>query len=145
MDESSKVSCSCVPTTPTLEIVTSVIFPPGVSNIMTSVVNSTISTSISSIYLLFIDSFPSISGSISFFSMSNDFSINMSSMGMLNTLTCSQLRTQVSNIGGGISLISYKLIPWRSHSSIISIHWEKGFTVFRPKHIRRLGSFHGFR
>ena len=86
MEDTLQVSRSGVPTTPTLEIVIGGLFPPGVSNITTSVVNYTIAAPINNISLFDVGYTPSMSGSMLLSLTSNDFSFEMSSMGMLNTL-----------------------------------------------------------
>jgi hypothetical protein len=112
MDDTPQVSGSGVPTTPTSTIVTSEIFPPGMSNTMTSVVYSTIVALINNITPLVIGSTLSMSVTMSFSSTTNTFSFDMSLMGMLNALTGSQSTSQVSNIGVGSSSIPYQAIPW---------------------------------
>jgi hypothetical protein len=89
-NDTSQVSGLAVPISPTLEIVIDGIFPPGVSNIMTNVVNSTIGVPINNTAPLVVGFTPSMSACMSLSSMKNAFYIGMSSMGILNALIVSQ-------------------------------------------------------
>jgi len=86
MDDTSQVFGSRVHTNPTSTIITGGIFSLGVSNIMTSLVNYTIAAPINNISMFDVGYTPSMSGSMLLSLTSNDFSFEMSSMGMLNTL-----------------------------------------------------------
>jgi len=99
MEGTSKVYRLGAPTTPTLTIITRGIFPPGISNQTTNVVQSTIFMSLNSSTLLIVRSTQPMGVALSLSLVSNTFLFDMSSMSIQNILTSSQSISQATNVG----------------------------------------------
>jgi hypothetical protein len=102
MDDTPPVSGSGAHATPTSTIVSGGIFPPGMSNQMMGVIQSTIVASTNNIALLVVGPTQISSATASFSSTTNTFSYRMSSMDVLNMhwLVLSQA-SQSLNVGAG--------------------------------------------
>jgi len=119
-----------VPATTTSTIVSRGILPPGISDQTTNVVQSTITTSISSSTPLIIGSTQPLSvASLSLPLVSNAFTFGMSLFGMQSMLVVSQPTPQVSSVGVGSFLIPNKVIPWGG-GNISSSNPSLGVCVF---------------
>jgi hypothetical protein len=122
------------PCNPHIKIVSGGILPPGISNQMTNVVQSTIVASINSSASLIVGSTQPLSvASSSLPLVSNAFTFGMSSFGMQNMSAGSQPTPQVSSIWCREffdSLPSYSM-GWGAYLSIKPLTWECVF--FHPQ------------